>query len=161
MKSCLVALFLLAAPVSATAQGFGTSVDSTSIFTALENWEAAWEVRDPVLAARDYSDDADWTNAFGMRRIGKADIEELLVNVFELPFVMAGRTNYEYHDLRFMTPTIALMRSRALREGQQLPDGTVEDTRRTNHLRVFEKRSGTWYVVSHLIGDERTPGQAR
>ena len=161
MRLHLVALAALLAPLPVLAQGGGTPADSASIFAALENWEVAWESHEPALAAQDYSDDADWTNAFGMRRIGRPAVEALLEEVFTLPFVMAGRTNYEYHDLRFLGSGVAILRSRALREGQQLPDGTVEETRRTNHLRVFEKRGETWLIVSHLIGDERTPGQPR
>jgi uncharacterized protein (TIGR02246 family) len=152
---------MAALTLPASGQSYAAPPDSAAIFSAVEHWERAWEVHDPVLAASDYSDDADWTNAFGMRRGGRAEIQSLLTEVFGLPFVMAGRTDYEYHDLRFLSRTIAVLRSRALRDGQQLPNGTVEDTRRTNHLRVFEKRDGTWLIVSHLIGDERTPGEPR
>lgn len=110
---------------------------------------------------QDYSVDADWTNAFGMRRIGRDSIRSLLEEVFDLPFVMAGNTEYEYHDLRFVGSDVALLRSRAIRAGQQLPDGTVQEDRRINHLRVFERRDGHWSIISHLIGDERTPGRPR
>lgn len=137
------------------------ATDSTAIMQAVERWERAWTMQDPVLAARDYAADADWTNAFGMRRIGRASIEVLLKEVFSLPFVMAGDTEHQYHDLRFLGEGVATVRSLALREGQQLPDGTVEPTRRTNHLRVFANRGNGWVIVSHLIGDERTPGQPR
>lgn len=147
--------------MSARAQSLASPADSIAIMEALEHWERAWESHDPALASIDYATDADWTNAFGMRRIGRASIQALLTEVFALPFVMAGHTRYEYHDLRFLGPQTAILRSRALREGQQLPDGTVEETRRTNHLRVFSKRGGRWIIVSHLIGDERTPGQPR
>lgn len=138
-----------------------TASDSTAILGAMERWEEGWRVKDAVLASEDYSDQADWTNAFGMRRIGKPAIRQLLSEVFELPFVMAGDTEYEYHALQALGPDIALLRSRAIRTGQQLPDGTVEEPRRTNHLRVFKKTDGAWRIVSHLIGDERTPGQPR
>ena len=147
-------------PMGAAAQEI-TAADSAAVFAAMERWEEAWRVRDARLASVDYSSDADWTNAFGMRRIGRAAIEELLEEVFDLPFVMAGDTDYEYHDLTALSSDVVLLRSRAIRTGQQLPDGTVEEPRRTNHLRVYERRSGEWRIVSHLIGDERTPGQAR
>lgn len=157
---CLLAFLALSAP-SVQSQSVASGTDSAAIMGALERWERAWEVHDPVLAARDYAADADWTNAFGMRRIGRANIQTLLTEVFSLPFVMAGQTTYDYHDLRFLGPRTAILRSLALREGQQLPDGTVEATRRTNHLRVFVKRGESWEIVSHLIGDERTPGKPR
>lgn len=142
------------------AQAHASSSDSATIMQAVSNWERGWEIYDAELASRDYSDDADWTNAFGMRRIGRDSIRSLLTAVFEISAVTAGVTRYEYHDLRFLSETVALLRSRAIREGQQLADGTAE-VRRINHLRVFARRSGQWEIVSHLIADERTPGQAR
>lgn len=159
-KTFLTAALLLLAPAFAGAQ-VATAADSARIFEAMENWEHAWQARDAALAVRDYTVDADWTNAFGMRRIGRDSIRTLLDEVFDLPFVMAGETEYEYHDLRFLGPDVALLRSRAIRAGQQLPDGTVEEDRRINHLRVFVRSDGGWAITSHLIGDERTPGRPR
>ena len=135
--------------------------DSAAIMAAMANWERAWQVLDPELGASDYTDDADWTNAFGMRRHGRDSIQAVLGEAFGLPFVVAGETSYEYHDLRFLTSSVALLRSRAIRVGQQLPSGEVEEPRRTNHLRVFVKTGDGWQILSHLIGDERTPGQRR
>ncbi|MEZ4376904.1 MAG: SgcJ/EcaC family oxidoreductase [Gemmatimonadales bacterium] len=151
---------LLAVPAAAAAQHISAG-DSTAILAAVERWERGWATKEAALASQDYAADADWTNAFGMRRIGRPAIHELLTEVFTLPFVMAGDTEYEYHDLQVLSPQVVLLRSRAIRTGQQLPDGTVEEPRRTNHLRVFAKRDGGWRIVSHLIGDERTPGEPR
>lgn len=160
-KWLLAAVLLVAGPATAGAQATPTAADSAEIFGAIANWERAWKVQDAALAAQDYSDDADWTNAFGMRRTGRGSIKALLEEVFNLPFVMAGNTEYEYHDVRFVRSDVAVLRSRAIRAGQQLPDGTVEEDRRTNHLRIFERRDGRWSIISHLIGDERTPGRPR
>lgn len=159
LNTLLVMAFLIC-PLPGGAQAV-SSADSATIFAAMERWEEGWRIEDAALASQDYSSDADWTNAFGMRRIGRAAIHELLGEVFEMATVMAGDTEYEYHDMTPLGSNVILLRSRAIRTGQQLPDGTVEEPRRTNHLRVFERRSGTWLIVSHLIGDERTPGQPR
>lgn len=160
-RRLLAATFLLSGPAIASAQVAPTAADSAEIFEAIANWERAWQVQDASLAAQDYTADADWTNAFGMRRIGRDSIQSLLEEVFDLPFVMAGNTEYEYHDLRLLGSDVAVLRSRAIRAGQQLPDGTVQEDRRINHLRVFVKRGGRWAITSHLIGDERTPGRPR
>lgn len=74
--------------------------------------------------------------------------------------VTAGKTRHEFHDLRFLSPDIALLRSRAIREGQLLADGTAQ-VRRIGHLRVFMRQGGERLIVSHLIADERTPGRPR
>jgi uncharacterized protein (TIGR02246 family) len=161
LSKILVSAFVVIGVGELGAQGTPGPSDSVAIMAAMENWERAWMEKNAILAAQDYSDDADWTNAFGMRRIGRDNIEALLVDVFALDFVMAGDTEYEYHDLRFLRAGAALLRSKAVRVGQQLPDGTVEPPRQTNHLRVFEKRDARWVIISHLIGDARTPGQPR
>lgn len=160
-RHLLAAVLVLSGTASAGAQVAPTTADSSAIFGAIANWERAWELHDAALAAQDYTDDADWTNAFGMRRIGRDSIQALLEEVLDLPFVMAGTTEYEYHDLRFLGSDVALLRSRSIRAGQQLPDGTVQEDRRINHLRVFVKRGERWAITSHLIGDERTPGRSR
>lgn len=161
MRYRQILLFLgLAVTCPAFGQERPAAADSAAILSAIANWERGWEVYDPELVSRDYSEDADWTNAFGMRRIGRQSIRAALTEVFRMPAVTAGRTEYEYHDLRFPTPDVALLRSRAIREGQLLADGSSEP-RRINHLRVFVKRYGRWEIISHLIGDERTPGQPR
>jgi uncharacterized protein (TIGR02246 family) len=114
-----------------------TESDSSAIFKTMANWNKAWETRDAKLAVQDYTEDADWTNAFGMRRVGRDSIQVLLEYVFSLPFVMAGQSNYEYHDLKFLNSDIAILRSRNIRNGQKLPNGQIEEPRRINHLRFI------------------------
>lgn len=143
-----------------SAQVVETSTDSTAIMAAFQNWERGWEIYDAELATRDYSKDADWTNAFGNRLIGQDSIRAFLGQIFERPALSAGNTQYVFHDLRFLSSDVALLRSRAIREGQLLADGTAP-VRHINHLRVFAKRDQKWVIVSHLISDERTPGQPR
>lgn len=157
----IVLTFLITLQSVAWTQGDPAADDRKAILQTIERWENAWKIKDAELAARDYTEDADWTNAFGMRRLGRESIEAKLVDIFKMPTVMAGSTQYEYHDLKFLSPQTALLRSRSIRTGQQLPDGITQPPRRINHLRVFVKRGDRWLIVSHLISDERTPGKAR
>ena len=152
MRIALIFLTMMVLSPAARAQD---EKDRAAIEAALSNWLAAWETKDPALAARDYSADADWTNAFGMTRRGREEIEALLTEVFGLPFVMAGDTVYPPPEIRFLTETIALVRTEARREGQMTSDGESLGVRRTTHLRVFEKRKDEWLIVSHLISDAR------
>lgn len=130
------------------------SKDQKDIMQAIQNGIQGWEQKDVELATKDYAEDADWTNAFGDRYQGKQKLEEYIQFLFTLPTVMAGKTNYKYHDLKFIGSKVALVRSKSIRLGQQLDDGNPHGDRHINHLRVFEKREGKWLIVSHLISQE-------
>jgi uncharacterized protein (TIGR02246 family) len=129
--------------------------DKDAIEVAYQNWYTAWENRDYKLATQDYSDDAIWVNAFGMRRVGRQEIEATLQDVFDMEFVMAGKSRTVEKTVKFINPTVALVTSRIERAGQETPSGEAMPTRKTSHLRVFVKSGGRWQIVSHLISDAR------
>jgi hypothetical protein len=62
-----------------------------------------------------------------------------------------GSGRNEYADVRFLSPDIALVRSKLIRAGQQTSNGEVMADRHIDHLRVVERRDGRWQIVSHLI----------
>jgi uncharacterized protein (TIGR02246 family) len=132
-----------------------TDEDKKDIETAYNNWYTAWEKKDHKLAAQDYSDDAIWVNAFGMRQIGRANIEKTLEDVFKMDFVMAGKSKTAEKTVRFIRPDVAIVTSLVEREGQEMPSGEKMKTRKTSHQRVFVKNQGKWQIVSHLISDAR------
>jgi uncharacterized protein (TIGR02246 family) len=134
--------------------------DRKAIETAYDNWYTAWEKKDYKLAAQDYSDDAIWVNAFGMRRVGREEIEKTLKEVFAMDFVMAGESKTVEKTVKFIKPDVALVTSLIEREGQEMPSGEKMNTRKTSHLRVFVKSNGKWQIVSHLISDARDTERA-
>lgn len=129
--------------------------DQVLIEQVIEHWNKAWQTRDAKLAAQDYSDDADWTNAFGMKRKGRAEIEKILSQVFSLPSVMAGQSKTAGQSVRFIKPDVALVSTQVERAGQRTPSGAELGTRHTSHLRVLMKSEGRWKIISHLISDAR------
>jgi uncharacterized protein (TIGR02246 family) len=153
----VIAVFIAMALLSAVsvAQVTTPKSDQARIEQAIENWNTAWRTKDARLAAQDYSDDADWTNAFGMRRKGRAEIEKALAEVFALPFVMAGQSKIAEQSVRFIKPDVALVITRVERMGQLTPSGGELGTRQTSHLRVLMKSGGRWRIISHLISDAR------
>lgn len=156
LHALLLAAVLLALPTDAArAQARPTATDSAAIESALGRWYRAWETRDAELGARDYEDDAEWTNAFGMRRRGRAAIETTLREVFALPFVVAGESQPTAQDIQWLRPDVALVVSHVERAGQQTPAGAPLGTRQTTHHRVFVRTGGTWRIASHLISDAR------
>jgi len=129
-----------------------TAADSTAILRSLDSWDEGWRTSNAELAVQSYAADADWTNAFGDRVVGRDSLEATLRFIFGLNFVMAGDSGEnEFADLTFLTPNIALLRSKLVRVGQQMQSGATMPDRHVHHLRVFERRGGEWQIVSHLI----------
>jgi len=131
--------------------------DQPAIEKIIENWNRGWQTKNANLAAQDYSNDADWTNAFGMKRKGQAEIEKLLTEVFSLQFVMAGESKPVEQSIKFVRPDVAFAVTRVERVGQRTPTGEVLAPRQTSHLRLFLKSGASWKIVSHLISDARDP----
>lgn len=129
-----------------------TDADSIAIVSQLDSWNRGWAERNVDLAIEAYAEDADWTNAFGDRVTSRDSLRETLQFIFSLNFVMAGNSGEnEFEDLTFLTPDVALLRSKLVREGQQMQNGETMPDRHVHHLRVFQRRNGEWQIVSHLI----------
>ncbi len=157
MKHLLaIAVTLLCVPTLAFAQ---TEDDKAAVLATLQSWNQGWAEKNVEMAIAAYAEDTDWTNAFGDRFQGREALKEGLEFIFSLDFVMAGdsQTN-EYEDIKFLTPDIALLRSKLVRTGQKYPDGSMRPDRYINHLRVYEKRDGAWLIVSHLISQAQVKG---
>lgn len=131
------------------------SKDSVLIHSMIEDWNRAWNVKDYVLAARWYSGDARFTNAFGDKRNGQREVEALLKEVFALPFVMAGTSETTEHRYQVLSEQSVIVHTSVTRKGQQMPDGSVLPDRMTTHLRVFQKENDGWKIKAHLISDAR------
>ena len=149
--TALVGLAGLAFPASAQ-----TEADRAAILATIDSWAAGWAQRDAALAVQDYSDDTDWTNAFGDRFEGKEALQAGLEFIFSLDFVMAGDSaGHEYDDVRFLGPDVAMLRSKLVRTGQRTSEGEAMPDRHIHHLRVLERRGDDWVIVSHLISQAK------
>jgi len=148
----LLLLLLTAVLIFPNSAHSQTDADSLAILTSLDSWNQGWEKANAELAVQAYADDADWTNAFGDRVVGRDSLRKTLEFIFGLDFVMAGDSgDNEFADLAFLTPDVALLRSKLVRVGQQMRTGETIPDRHVHHLRVFQRRDGEWQIVSHLI----------
>lgn len=132
-----------------------TSQDSLQILSVINDWNKAWQTKDYVLAAKGYSEEARFTNAFGDKRIGKSEVETLLKEVFALPFVMAGSSETTNHTYQVLNSANTIIHTSVIRKGQKMPDGSVLPDRQTTHMRVFQKKGDKWEIMGHLISDAR------
>ena len=55
----------------------------------------------------------------------------------------------------FLTEDIAMLRSKLVRKGQKMADGTAMADRHIHHLRVLRRMDGQWRIVSHLISQSQ------
>lgn len=154
MKLVITFVFILITIFSANGQVL-TSKDSLQIRSMMDDWNKAWESKDYKLASKWYSTDARFTNAFGDKRNGQKEVENLLKEVFSLPFVMSGKSEPTEHLFQTINNSVVVVHSAVIRKGQQMPDGTVMADRLTTHMRLFERVNGEWRIKAHLISDAR------
>jgi len=132
-----------------------SKTDSIQIIKKVDDWNKAWKIKDASLAAKWYSHDADFTNAFGFSMIGKESIEEYLSRVFKMDFVMAGNSEQTSLKLKYISENSVLVISTISRKGQKSNDNSELGPRRTTHHRLFQKEND-WMIVAHLISDARS-----
>jgi hypothetical protein len=134
--------------------------DSTEIANKIGDWNQAWEIKDPALAAKWYAHEADFTNAFGFSMIGQASIHTYLTEVYGFDFVMAGKTAQTSLKLKRIAENAILAITTVERKGQQTADNKSLGVRNTTHYRLFEK-TDQWYITAHLISDARSTESAK
>ena len=149
-------MVLLSVPSIALAQSAADHAkDADAIQVAVANWDRGWKEFDAALATQDYAVDADWTNAFGRPRKGRAAIAEYLGGQFALPQMRSRTTTPSTVTIRFVRPDVAVVSSERQTSGQRSASGAPYPVRRTHDLRVFVNDQGRWWIVSHLIMDEK------
>ena len=136
-----------------------TGQDSATIERVVENWNQAWRTRDARLGASDYSDDADWMNAFGQKAKSRAEVQQVLERVFSLPLVMNGHSRVVEQSIGRLSREVAVVWTKVGRTGQLTPSGESLGTRHTTHCRVLTKLDVSWKIVAHLISDARSTDQ--
>ncbi len=154
MKKIVILLIVLGGFNTINSQNISQQ-DSLEITKKIDDWNQAWKIKDASLAAKWYSNDADFTNAFGFSMVGKKNIESYLSRVFKMNFVMAGKSEQTSMKLKFITQNTILVISTIERKGQKLSDGEELGARQTTHHRLFYKKDN-WEIVGHLISDARS-----
>jgi hypothetical protein len=155
MKNTILALTLIWFGFPAVVHSQTISVaDSLEITQKIDDWNRGWKEKEYKLATKWYSEQAEFTNAFGHNRVGIAEIEELLEEVFQLPFVMAGDSEMAGQKMIPISENVILVVTNIERAGQETPDGVQIATRQTTHHRLFVKES-EWLIAGHLISDAR------
>src|SRR5436190_18243751 len=130
--------------------------DKDTVTSVVERNIAAFRAFDAGRVSSAYADDADWTNAFGVRRRGRADIREFLTNLFARPqFRARAQSGPSEMSARFAGPDVAIVQTFAEIVGQRGPNNEELPPRKLHRLMVLTKNAGDWLIVSELVMDER------
>ena len=154
MNKFFIILIIFGGIIKGNAQNISKN-DSIQIVEKINDWNKAWKIKDANLAAKWYSNDADFTNAFGFSMIGKNAIDEYLTRVFKMDFVMSGNSEQKSLKLKYVNDNTVLAISTISRKGQKLSDESELGPRTTKHHRLF-KKTNNWKIIAHLISDARS-----
>lgn len=154
MKKILFLIIIFGSFIKVYSQNIEEN-DSIQIVKIVDDWNKAWKIKDANLAAKWYTKDADFTNAFGFSMIGKNAIDEYLTRVFKMDFVMSGNSDQTSLKLKHVNHNTVLVISTISRKGQKLSDESQLGPRITTHHRLFQKTE-EWKIIAHLISDARS-----
>ena len=126
--------------------------DKDAVTSVTERNAAAFREFDADGAASTYAEDADWTNAFGVRQHGRANIQQYLTKLFALPqFRSRSQSGPAEISVRFLRPDVAVVHRRSEFAGQRGPSNEDLPPRKIHRLIVLTKETGNWLIASELV----------
>jgi len=152
----MLALICLAASAAAGQQAAG---DEKAVRAVVLHWQEAWTKFDASVLAEDFTDDADWQNAFGVKHKGRTAILTFMTGMFKRPNVQGRRTTWDEPKIRFLRPDVAVAYRDYRTVGHKALDGTEMPQRNTHSTWVLTKDGGKWRIASQIISDDVAPGQ--
>jgi uncharacterized protein (TIGR02246 family) len=104
---------------------YGRAADEAAVGEVLIAVGASFRALDTGGLDQVYAQDADWTNAFGTSRHGRAAIIEYLSELFADPRFGAGKpVGPPQASIRFIADDVAVAKTYIEREGQQTVEGS-------------------------------------
>jgi uncharacterized protein (TIGR02246 family) len=147
----LIALFT---SKSLMAQSLCKTKDSIAIRKVVNEFNDAWQAKDPVRYAAVFAREANWENAFGFGLRSRDSIQMLYQKLME-QFSTAQET---ITDIKIfcMSPDFALVDIYQTVDGQKLPkSGKIVPTRHLRMSDVYQKINGKWQLKVHRVADLR------
>lgn len=139
--------------MSDNSQHRASDIEKAAIGKVLEKVGRAFGMMDASIIADCYTEDADWTNAFGTTLHGRDNIIEYLEDLFaDERFVQGKMVGEPQGAIRLLKDDVAVAKTYVEREGQGTTDGGEIDTRRNHSLKVLIKKDGQWLIVSEIYG---------
>jgi uncharacterized protein (TIGR02246 family) len=135
----------------------GSTADEKLIGSVLEQLYEGFVRRDATLIDGLYTDDADWTNAFGRQVIGNKAIIAYLAELFaDRNFADGELTGRPQFTFREAGKDAVAVRIYTEIKGQRTIDGGTLPTRRNHSLKVLARQpDGGWRIVADMYMDAR------
>jgi uncharacterized protein (TIGR02246 family) len=145
-QATILAILLAAFPAAAGMRG-GSPADMQAIRGIEAQWESAWNHHDISAMVGLGAPDADWVNLAGQWFAGGASFAKSLESLHSGK-VKESVWRTEQVQMRFLSPSIAVVHVYFSTSGERNPDGSPRPPRRGIFTRVEEKRSGKWLIVA-------------
>ncbi|WP_022728017.1 YybH family protein [Fodinicurvata sediminis] len=131
--------------------------DEKAIETTMGNLLEGFRRRDADILKEVYSEDADWTNAFGRTLKGRDAIVDYLRELFaDSNFSDGEMKGAPEVDVRQVSENVVLVKTYMEVTGQKTVDGGTLPTRRNHSLKVLKRQyDGSWRIVSEIYMDAR------
>lgn len=156
---CIAIIVASGQPRSQNPNQATVAQDETAIRAIVNHWQQAWSKFDASILEGDYADDADWSNAFGIRNKGSAKILAFMTAMFKRPAVQGRRTTWDEPRIRFVRSDVALVSRDYQTLGHKTLDGNEMPERKTHSTWLLTKDDGKWRIVSQIISDEIAPAR--
>ena len=126
--------------------------DQKAIGATMSAMLGGFSKRDAAMLEAVYSDDADWVNAFGTVKTGRAEIVTYLRGLFADANFDAGKLAAPPESrLRRLGDTVVAVSYHLRITGQGLVGGGTIDTRDNHSLHILQRQpDGRWLVVSEI-----------
>lgn len=85
--------------------------DERALLEVIARSDERWKKFDAELASRDDGPDADWVNAFGLSKRGKAEIFAFLQAIYQSQSIRSRTSSPSRTTLRFARPDVAIASS--------------------------------------------------
>ena len=149
--------FLMAAAPQNTATP-AQDKDRAAVEAAVQNYMDVWNRHDAHAVAMTYTDDTDFTNAFGTLTHGRAAMEATFGPMLAGVYSETHQTG-QVRSVRFLAPGVAEVDVDWEMTGAKNRDGSARPTRKGLHSLVMTKQSdGKWLIaVMHVNEFTSTP----
>lgn len=154
------ALALALSVPNASAQGSTSTARDAPFLAILDNFDAAYDKHDAAMWVRHFALDADFMNAFGVYRKGRASIQQFM-GEFMSHQSPGFRRRIEERRIQLVGADVAFVEETGVGTGIKNADGTEQPPRYGHLMMVLRRQGDTWRIAHYRFVDIHTEKLAR